>query len=159
MEIIILLLSAAAVVIDQALKGLVLQNLKPAGSVTAIPGLLNFTYLENRGAAFGMLQNQLWFFIIVVSIIVIAIIVALFRYNNHEFFSYAATALIIAGGIGNLIDRVRYGFVVDYISVSFFPPIFNFADCCVTVGTVCLIIHFLFFAEPDRKGERVMRSK
>lgn len=159
MEIIILLLSAAAVVIDQALKGLVLQNLKPVGSVTAIPGLLNFTYLENRGAAFGMLQNQLWFFIIVVSIIVIAIIFALFRYTNHEFFSYAATALIVAGGIGNLIDRVRYGFVVDYISVSFFSPIFNFADCCVTVGTVCLIIHFLFFAEPDRKGERVMRSK
>jgi len=67
--------------------------------------------------------------------------------------------LIVGGGIGNLIDRVRAGFVVDYISVSFFPPVFNFADCCVTVGTVFLIIHMLFFYERDGDVERVIRSR
>lgn len=159
MGIVVLLLSAAAVVIDQALKSLVIQNLKPDGSMTAIPGFLNFIYLENRGAAFGMLQNRQWFFIAVTSIITIVLIFALFRYNHHEFFSYAASALIIGGGIGNLIDRIHYGYVVDYISVSFFPPIFNFADCCVTVGTLFLIIHLVFFSESDRNVERVMRTK
>ncbi len=159
MGFIILILSAAAVAIDQILKTLVSQNLKPNGNVTAIPGLLNFIYLENRGAAFGILQNKQWFFVAATSIITIAIIILLFRYSHHNFFSYAAAALIIAGGLGNLIDRVRLGYVVDYISVSFFPPIFNFADICVTIGTVFLIIHLLFFAESDRGGEKVLRSK
>lgn len=159
LAVIALLLSAAAVVIDQALKSLVLQNLKPIGKITVIPGFLDFFYLENRGAAFGMLQNQRWFFIVMILVISAAIIIMLFRYTHHDFFSYAASILIVGGGIGNLIDRIRYGFVVDYISVSFFPPIFNFADCCVTVGAVCLIIHFLFTSGSDRKGEQVIRRR
>ena len=61
--------------------------------------------------------------------------------------SIAASILIIGGGIGNLIDRIFLGYVVDYIQVSFFPPIFNFADCCVTVGTVLLMVHILFFLD------------
>jgi lipoprotein signal peptidase len=159
LPILILLLSAAAAAADQAIKLLVMQNLKPVGRVTVVRGFLDFFYLENRGAAFGMLQNQKWFFVTVTVLISAAVIVALFRYNNHEFFSYAASALIVGGGIGNLIDRVFRGYVVDYISVSFFPPIFNFADCCVTVGTVCLIIHILFFAEKEDGAEKVLRLK
>lgn len=159
MPILILLLSVAAAATDQAIKLLVMQNLKPVGKVTVIHGFLDFIYLENRGAAFGMLQNQKWFFITVTVLISAAVIVALFRYNNHEFFSYAASTLIVGGGIGNMIDRVFRGYVVDYISVSFFPPIFNFADCCVTVGTVCLIIHILFFAEKEDGAEKVLRLK
>lgn len=159
MPILILLLSAVAAAADQAFKLLVMQNLKPVGRVTAVRGFLDFVYLENRGAAFGMLQNQRWFFIAITFLISVAVIVALFRYNNHEFFSYAASALIVGGGIGNMIDRVFRGYVVDYISVSFFPPVFNFADCCVTVGTVCLIIHLLFFAEKENGAEKVLRLK
>ncbi len=159
MPVIALLLSAAAIAADQVIKILVMQNLKPIGKFTAINGFLNFYYLENRGAAFGMLQNQRWFFITVTLLITVLIIIALFRYNNHEFFSYTASILIIAGGIGNLIDRVFRGYVIDYISVSFFPPIFNFADCCVTVGTVLLIIHILFFVEKDNHSEKVIRMR
>ena len=159
MPIIALLLSAIAVAADQGIKLLVMQNLKPVGKVTAIHGFLDFFYLENRGAAFGILQNQRWFFVVLTIIISAAIIVALFKYNHHEFFSYAASILIIGGGIGNLIDRVFRGFVIDYISISFFSPIFNFADSCVTVGTVFLIIHILFFAEKDQNVERVLRTK
>lgn len=159
MPFIALLLSAAAVATDQVIKMLVMQNLKPIGKVTAIHGFLDFFYLENRGAAFGMLQNQRWFFIVITLAISAAIIVALFRYNNHEFFSYAASILIVGGGIGNLIDRMLRGYVIDYISVSFFPPIFNFADCCVTVGTIFLIIHILFFVEKENGAEKVMRTK
>ena len=159
MGIIVLLVSAAAVAIDQILKSFVIQNLKPDGNITAVPGFLRFVYLENRGAALGVLQNQQWLLITVTIVISILIIFALFQYANHEFFSYAASALIVGGGIGNLIDRVRFSYVVDYISVSFFPPVFNFADCCVTVGTVFLIIHLLFFYEKDGHVERVLRSK
>ena len=159
MPIIAFLLSVAAVAVDQTIKMLVLQNLKPVGKITAIPGFLDFFYLENRGAAFGMLQNQKWFFIVVVTVVCIAFLIGLFLYPHHEFFSYTASILIIGGGIGNLVDRIRLGYVIDYISVSFFSPIFNFADCCVTVGTVLLMIHLLFFAEKDRNVERVMRIK
>ncbi len=159
MPILVLLLSVAAAAADQAIKLLVMQNLKPVGRVTVVRGFLDFFYLENRGAAFGILQNQKWFFITVTFLISAAVIVALFRYNNHEFFSYAASALIVGGGIGNMIDRVFRGYVVDYISVSFFPPVFNFADCCVTVGTVCLIVHLLFFAEKEDGAEKVLRLK
>ncbi len=159
MPIIAILLSIAAVAVDQSIKFMVLQNVVPVGKITVIPGLFDLFYLENRGAAFGMLQNQKWFFIVIVSIVCIAFIIALFRYSHHEFFSYAASILVIGGGIGNLIDRIRLGYVIDYISISFFSPIFNFADCCVTVGTVLLMIHLLFFYEKDKNVERVMRIK
>ena len=159
MAIIALFLSAAAVAIDQAIKMLVTANLKPIGRVTVINGFLDFFYLENRGAAFGILQNQRWFFVVVTLAISAIIIIALFKYDNHEFFSYAASILIMSGGIGNLLDRVIHGYVIDYISISFFPPIFNFADCCVTVGTVLLIIHILFFIDKDGTEEKVLRRK
>lgn len=159
MAIIALLLAAAAVAIDQVIKMLVTANLMPVGRITVINGFLNLFYLENRGAAFGMFQNQKWFFIAVTLAISIVIIIALFKYENHEFFSYTASILIVGGGIGNLIDRVLHGYVVDYLSISFFPPIFNFADCCVTVGTVFLLIHILLFVDKDGKSERVIRSR
>ncbi len=106
-----------------------------------------------------MLQNQRWLFVVVTLTISAVIIYALFQYRQHNFFSYAAGTLIIGGGIGNLIDRMMYGYVVDYISVSFFPPIFNFADCCVTVGTVFLMIHILFFSDLNSNAEKVIRTK
>ncbi|MBW7573655.1 signal peptidase II [Caproiciproducens faecalis] len=159
MAIIALLLAAAAVAADQILKLLVTSNLQPNSGFNVIDGFFKIFYIQNRGAAFGMLQNQRWFFILVTLSISAVIIYALFKYRQHNFFSYAASVLIIGGGIGNLIDRVLYGYVVDYIYVTFFPPIFNFADCCVTVGTVFLIIHILFFSDLNSNAEKVIRSK
>ncbi|MVB10663.1 Lipoprotein signal peptidase [Caprobacter fermentans] len=159
MPLIILLLSVLVIAADQVLKLLVIQYLKPDGVKTIFDGLLSFVYVENRGAAFSILQNQRWLFIGITLVICILIIYALFRYGNHEFFSYAASALIVGGGIGNLIDRILKGFVVDYIHVSFFPAIFNFGDCCVTVGTVFLMIHVLFFADDSHGAEKVLRTK
>jgi len=153
LPVIALILAAIAVVADQFLKTLVVNQLKPVGTVTVIPNVLKLEYLQNSGAAFGILQNQKWFFIVITVIISAAIIFALFTYQEHTFFSYAASALILAGGFGNSIDRLFYGYVVDYIHVLFFSPIFNFADCCVTVGCVFFIIHILFFAERRRKSQ------
>lgn len=154
MAILSLILAAVAVLADQLIKRLVVAQLQPVGTVTAIPGFLDFTYLENRGAAFGMLQDQRWFFIITTGLISILLIAGLFVYKKHSAWSIAASILIIGGGIGNLIDRILFGYVIDYIQVSFFPPIFNFADCCVTVGTVLLMIHILFFSDV-KDGKRL----
>lgn len=159
MPFIVLLLSVLFVAVDQILKLLVVENLKPDRVIGLIGGLLSFQYVENRGAAFSILQNQRWLFVGITIVISALIVYALFHYKNHEFFSYAASALIVGGGIGNLIDRIFHGFVVDYIHVSFFPAIFNFGDCCVTVGTVFLIIHVLFFAEDGNGAEKVLRTK
>lgn len=161
MPVIAILLAAVAVVIDQFLKVLVVNHLKPVGNITVMPKFLDFTYVENSGAAFGILKNQLWMLIAVTVLVSAVIMVFLFSYHRHTFFSYAASVLIIAGGIGNMIDRIFYGYVVDYIHVSFFSPVFNFADCCVTVGCVFLIIHVLFFADRKNKREYVhhYRSK
>ena len=65
-------------------------------------------------------------------------------------FFYICSALIVGGGIGNLIDRIFYGYVIDYLSLSFFPPVCNFADYCITAGTVMLIIYVMFFAESKK---------
>ena len=159
MAIIALLLSAAAVAIDQILKLLVTSNMQPNSGFTVINGFLSIFYIQNRGAAFGMLQNQRWFFIVATLTVSIVMIYALFKYKQHNFFSYAAVTLIVGGGFGNLIDRVLHSYVIDYIYVSFFPPIFNFADCCVTVGTVFLIIHILFYSDLNSDTEKVIRTK
>lgn len=155
MPVIALFLAAAAVLADQLLKILVNTQLKPVGSpVEVIHNFFYLTYVENRGAAFGIFQNQRWFFILCTIIITAAIIIALFKYKGHEFFSWTACILIIAGGIGNLIDRVFIGYVTDYISFTIFPPVFNFADICVTVGTICLAIHIFFFFDKDHKNDK-----
>lgn len=159
MPFIVLLLSVLFIAVDQILKLVVVETLKPDGVKTVIGGLLSFQYVENRGAAFSILQNQRWLFVGITIIISALIIYALFHYKNHEFFSYAASALIVGGGIGNLIDRIFHGFVVDYIHISFFPAIFNFGDCCVTVGTVFLVIHVLLFADDGNGPEKVLRTK
>ena len=87
----VLLAAALLLAADQVLKVLVLRQLKPLGSpVTAIPGLLEFTYVENRGVAFGLLQNQIWFVGPITLALVVVISVLLFRYQGHSFFSYAA---------------------------------------------------------------------
>ena len=133
------------VAIDQILKNLVSLNLKYATEVTIIPNLLDITYVENRGAAFGIFQNQQCFFI-VFAVAMIIFFAYLIKYKNltDKMFLVAAV-LIISGGIGNLIDRLFLGYVVDYIKLSFFSPICNFADYCITFGTIVLIIYIIFF--------------
>lgn len=159
MALIALLLSAAVVAVDQILKLVVVEYLKPVGTVTLLNGLLNFRYIENRGAAFSILQNQRWFFVAITLAVCALIIYSLFRYKGHEIFSYMASFLIVGGGIGNLVDRVLHGYVVDYIQLSFFPAIFNFGDICVTVGTAFLVIHVLAFADRENRSEKVLRTK
>ncbi|MCR5636426.1 MAG: signal peptidase II [Clostridiales bacterium] len=146
-----LLLMGTLVITDQLTKYMVVNFLMPVGSVPVIGDFFKFTYLENRGAAFGIFQNQRWIFIVLTFAILAVMLWISFRYEIKSKMLFASLVLVAAGGIGNLIDRIFLGYVIDFISFSFFPPIFNFADCCITVGAVMLLVSMIFIKNPAEK--------
>lgn len=159
MAFLVLGFSALVVLIDYILKILVIINLKPIGSITIIPNLFSLTYVENKGAAFGMLSNARWIFIVFTIIVLIFLIAFLFYKKPKSKMINISLILIIGGGIGNLIDRIFYGYVVDYLSLSFFSPVCNFADYCVTIGAFLLIIYLLFFSDYLKKDKGIKNEK
>lgn len=90
-------------------------------------------------------------FVVLTTALIAAILIYMFKKKPKSKLFYASVALVIGGGIGNLIDRIFYGYVIDYISLSFFPPVCNFADYCITVGTVLLMVYVLFLSEVGKK--------
>ena len=121
-----------------------------SGHVDIIPNFLNVTYAENRGAAFGMLKDQQWFFILfTLSVIAVFIYLIECKKISNKLFLASAT-LLISGGFGNLIDRIYRGYVVDYLKFSIFPTVCNFADICIVVGTVILGIYILFYYKSSK---------
>lgn len=144
-------IGVALAAIDQIIKFFVNANLKEVGSVSVIDNLLSFTYVENNGVAFGSFAGNRWIFVALTTALIAAILIYMFKKKPQSKLFYASVALIVGGGIGNFIDRVLYGYVIDYISLSFFPPVCNFADYCITVGTVLLMIYVLFFTSTGKK--------
>ena len=151
MPFIALAIGLAIAGLDQLFKLLVLQNLKPVGTVNVLGDVFKLTYVENRGVAFGMFQGMSWLFIVITLLLLAVIIFYMFKKRPQSKFFYVTVALIIGGGIGNLIDRIFYGFVVDYLSLSFFPPVCNFADYCITIGVFLLAVYILFIAGKEKK--------
>lgn len=153
MFLIFTILFIVLLAIDQYTKYLALEFLKDGNNIELIPGVLELHYLENRGAAFGLLQNQK-FFILFVGIIFLAIsvfcLIKLPEHKKYNILYYIASAMI-SGAIGNMIDRFRFDFVVDFIYFSLIDfPIFNFADICITVSVIILAIIILFvYKEED----------
>lgn len=143
-DIVVLL---ALVLIDQITKYFAVQKLKDQTAFSIINGVLELNYLENKGAAFGMLQNQKIFFVFVAVIFIAVIAFVLFKVPDETKYIklHILLTAICAGAIGNLIDRVRFDYVVDFIYFSLINfPVFNFADICVTVGTFILVLVILF---------------
>ena len=151
-------LAAASIGVDQWTKWIVLEHLAPVHSMDFIPGFLRWVYVENRGAAFGMLQNQRWLFLIITVVMLVFCVRYLLRGCESKWMGFALT-LIIGGGIGNMIDRIFRGFVVDFISVSFFPPVFNVADICVVVGAFLLIGMLSLSIVEDWKKEKLAKAQ
>lgn len=145
-ELIIVFLIA----IDQLSKFWALGYLKEVGSIPIIENIFHLTYVENRGAAFGMLQNSQWIFIIVA---VVAAVFGLYYIHTNKkinLIGKSGIVLIISGALGNLIDRVRLGFVVDYFDFRIiWQYVFNVADVFVVVGTILLCIYILFFDDKE----------
>ena len=156
MTVIALIIAAFVALLDQIIKYSIVNNIKPHGTVSIISGVLNITYVENRGVAFGMFTDMRWIFVALTALMIFAIIFYMFKKRPEGKFFYIVAGLIIGGGLGNLYDRIVNGYVIDYISLSFFPPVCNFADYCITVGVILLIFYVLF--KPSRKNKKVKKN-
>ncbi len=140
------ILSALLVIADQIIKFFTVKYLAPIGNLDVIKNILSFTYVENRGAAFGILQDGRWFFVALTLVILIALSVYIGKNPKKGMLFNISATMIYAGAIGNFIDRLFKGYVVDMIRVTFIDfPVFNFADCLIVVGVILLYIYILFF--------------
>lgn len=151
-------LAAAAVLvgIDQLTKWLVTVYVKPQHTINLISigdrEWLNLTYQENTGAAFSILQDKQIFLIILTSIVILGVIIMILTKRVKKPVYIWSFSLIIAGGIGNLIDRIFHNYVVDFIDFRIIKfAVFNFADICAVVGTVMLMV---FYIIDDIKGRK-----
>lgn len=154
-------LAAAALLIgiDQLTKMLVVNFIKPQGTVNLISindkEWLNLTYQENTGAAFSILRDKQIFLIILTSIVILGVIILMLTKQIKNKAYLCSFSLIIAGGIGNLIDRICYGYVVDFIDVRIIKfAVFNFADICAVLGTISLMIFYIITEAKKSKAEK-----
>ena len=132
------------ILLDQAVKGYVVKEIPLGGMRRFIPKVVSLTYLKNSGAAFSMLENQQWFFTIITLIAMGAAFVYLYRHIEGSIWLLLGLTLIISGGIGNFIDRLRQGFVVDMFHLDFMNfAIFNVADIYLSIGVGLLLIYIL----------------
>ena len=144
-QAITLLVIAALVAIDQVIKIAVVNRFAAGGSMDILFGLIRIRYVENTGAAFSSMQNQTVFLTIFTAVVIVMFIFLLMTKKIKPGFIYWCVAVVIAGGAGNFVDRIARGFVVDYIEPTFVNfAVFNFADCCVTVGAALLIIKTVY---------------
>lgn len=150
------------VALDQITKGLAVRFLKNQEPFVIWDGVFELHYLENRGAAFGMLQGQRTFFLII-GIAVFAAALYLFRYmsENARFWPLRLIAVsILAGAWGNMIDRLRLSYVVDFFYFKLIDfPIFNVADIYVSVGTAVLVVLILFYYKDEELNHLLDRKK
>ncbi len=159
MSILIGIIFAVSIVLDQLTKKWAVGVLKDGSSIKIIGDFLRFTYAENRGAAFSILQDQRLFFIITTVVMLAVMAYIYFKTKNITKLSKLSIAMIAGGAIGNFLDRLRLGYVVDFIDVRFGSfynfPIFNIADSFVVCGTILMIILILFnrFEKSETDGQ------
>ncbi len=140
--------------LDQLTKWLVLDRLASPGSpgaVELVPGVLSFVYVENRGAAFGIFQGHSDLVLVAAILLVTGITIVMYRMSTGSPLLPYATGLIVGGALGNIIDRIRLGFVVDFVAVGPWPK-FNVADAGVSVGVALMFVAFLFWQDQPASG-------
>ena len=148
-------LSALLIGLDQASKWLAVASLPYQQQVEFIPGVWNWHLTHNTGAAFSFLANaggwQHGFFIALATLISVVLAVALRKVEREDWRNAFPFALIIAGALGNLVDRLRFGYVVDFVewyAGDFYWPVFNLADSCIVVGAVLMVFYSIWLREP-----------
>lgn len=152
--IIPIILAVVLFIIDQATKYIALTKLKPIGNITFIKGFMDFTFVENRGAAFGILNGKVWLLLIVAAVICTVIIAAMLKMPDTREYKWLkwSLMLILAGAVGNVADRLIRGYVVDFFEFTFITwPVFNMADIYVVVGTIAMAILVLFVIKDDKE--------
>ena len=153
-----LLIALGTVILDQVSKLLIVEYLDPTEPFVIIKGIFRFTYVENDGAAFGMLDDHRWVFMLLSVIGIAALLVYLWKFAPQSRLSNTAIAFIIGGGIGNMIDRVRLGYVIDFIDFYAFPGawkwVFNVADSFVCIGAGMLILYLVLDIIKESKQKK-----
>ena len=154
--ILMALFAAGAVALDQWTKALTVANIALHSRVPFWDGLFRFTYVQNTGAAFSSFLGQQWLFALIFAVFTAAVLWEYFKkpmpFTTLERFFIAS---IYAGGLGNMIDRVRLGYVVDMIETKFMVfPVFNVADCFICCGCVLLLVHLLIWNKAFWKEEK-----
>jgi len=133
-------------VIDQLSKLAVLRFIKPIDTVPLLEGIFHMTYCGYRGAAFGILQGRFGLLFVITALVLIAVTVYMIKKQPKSLCLTAAVTLLVGGALGNLIDRMFRGFVVDFLDFRLIHfPVFNVADCFVVCGAILLMIYVLFF--------------
>lgn len=155
-KIIAIIIAVLALVLDQISK-LLADKFVPRApdSTVIIPNVLDFRYLLNKGAAFGLFADNRWVFLIATTVFLAIAIYAFFRLKiNRPLVNYALM-LIISGGIGNMIDRIARGYVIDFINFSFMNFfVFNVADCCVVIGCALFVLYLIMDMVKGGKEEK-----
>ena len=148
------IVAAVLAAVDQITKHIALTKLKPIGNTTFIKGVMDFTFVENRGAAFGILNGKIWLLLILAAIICAVIIYSMLKMPKTKEYRLlkAALTLILAGAVGNVLDRVIRGDVVDFFEFTFISfPVFNMADIYVVVGAIALARIMIFVIKDEDK--------
>ena len=155
MTVILIAVIAAVIGLDQLTKWLTVVNLEEYESFPVWQDVFHFTYVKNTGMAFGMLKDHRWVFMVFSTIAIVALIVYLFRFRPESRWMQVSMAMIIGGGIGNMIDRILLGYVVDFIDFTLINfAVFNIADSFVCVGAgimiLCLVLDLIKEIKQDK---------
>lgn len=154
--IFMVIFAAVIVALDQLTKYLTVANIDLGGAAPAINGLFDFTYVQNTGAAWSSFEGQTWLFVLVFGVFA-GFLIWEFATGKMGFKPFERWCLVavFAGGLGNMIDRLRLGYVVDMIRLQFMDfPVFNVADCFICCGCIGLIVHLIFFNKDFWKDEK-----
>lgn len=155
------IIAAAVIAADQLTKFAVVVSIGLQESVDLIPGVFRFTYIRNEGAAFGMLSSHRWIFIVLSIAAIVGIIVFVILKKPKNKLLTTALGLVLGGGIGNMIDRLYLGYVVDFLDfylIPFWKWIFNVADACACVGAGLLVLYLIIDTVRSEKKEREERA-
>lgn len=133
---------------DQLAKLWVQRSMLPRESISLIPGVFHITYVRNTGAAFGLLRDQTLFFIIITLLVIGMIVFTLSRIPKEQLSLQFALGLLLGGALGNLLDRIRFGYVIDFLDFRVWP-VFNLADAAIVVGVGLLLWEILLM---DARG-------
>ena len=153
-----------ALLLDQVSKWLVVTFLDPTQPFVLWEGVLRFSYVENTGAAFGMLSDQRWVFLIVSTVAIVALLIFLWKWPPESKWACVALSMVAGGGLGNMVDRIfrvneeGVGYVVDFIDFYLFPDlwqwVFNVADCFVCIGAGILMIYCIWSLIDEMRKEK-----
>ena len=153
---------AGAVLLDQASKLLVVLFLDRQTPLTLIEGVFRFSYVENRGAAFGMLDEHRWVFLILSTVGILAFLFYLWKFRPKSVLGCLALCFVIGGGIGNMIERILLGYVIDFIDFCAFPSlwpwVFNVADSFVCVGAGMMILWLILETVKEARAKKATEA-